>query len=161
MVLSAIFSLFSGGGRHQYFSHFFLFRPGGPKTYSVAGLLVILAQSTHPRPFLYQDRKKGVITKGVFSLLQSLKSLNSLESLENGRISPLFSTVWGFSKISRTSNLNKQGESAINLGNFRKLCQISLWAIYLFMLGWSVASKFIYVGPVGGPESTSNNSGQS
>ena len=32
---------------------------------------------------------KGVITKGVFSLeesLESLKSLNSLESLENGRI---------------------------------------------------------------------------
>ena len=36
-----------------------------------------------------RDRKKGVITKGVFSLeesLESLKSLNSLESLENGRI---------------------------------------------------------------------------
>ena len=33
--------------------------------------------------------EKGVITKGVFSLeesLESLKSLNSLESLENGRI---------------------------------------------------------------------------
>ena len=32
--------------------------------------------------------EKGVITKGVFSLeesLESLKSLNSLESLENGR----------------------------------------------------------------------------
>ena len=37
----------------------------------------------------YRDRKKGVITKGVFSpekSLESLKSLNSLESLENGRI---------------------------------------------------------------------------
>ena len=33
--------------------------------------------------------EKGVITKGVFSLeesLESLKSLNSLESLENGRM---------------------------------------------------------------------------
>ena len=33
--------------------------------------------------------EKGVITKGVFSLeesLESLKSLNALESLENGRI---------------------------------------------------------------------------
>ena len=33
--------------------------------------------------------EKGLITKGVFSLeesLESLKSLNSLESLENGRI---------------------------------------------------------------------------
>ena len=36
-----------------------------------------------------RDRKKGVITKGVFSLeesLESLKSLNSLESLESGWI---------------------------------------------------------------------------
>ena len=35
-----------------------------------------------------RDRKKGVITKGVFSReesLELLKSLNSLESLENGR----------------------------------------------------------------------------
>ena len=30
--------------------------------------------------------EKGVITKGVFSLEESLESLNSLESLENGRI---------------------------------------------------------------------------
>ena len=30
--------------------------------------------------------EKGVITKGVFSLEESLNSLNSLESLENGRI---------------------------------------------------------------------------
>ena len=29
--------------------------------------------------------EKGVITKGVFSLEESLESLNSLESLENGR----------------------------------------------------------------------------
>ena len=38
---------------------------------------------------LFRRRKKGVITKGVLSLeesLESLKSLNSLESLENGRI---------------------------------------------------------------------------
>ena len=41
---------------------------------------------------VFRDRKKGVITKGVFSLEESpesLKSLNSLESLENGRI-PLY-----------------------------------------------------------------------
>ena len=31
-----------------------------------------------------RDRKKGVITKGVFSLKKSLESLDSLESLENG-----------------------------------------------------------------------------
>ena len=37
----------------------------------------------------HRDRKKGVITKGDFSLeesLESVKSLESLESLENGRI---------------------------------------------------------------------------
>ena len=36
----------------------------------------------------FSGPEKGVITKGVFSLeqsLESLKSLNSLESLENGR----------------------------------------------------------------------------
>ena len=53
---------------------------------------------------------KGVITKGVFSLegsLESLKSLNSLESLENGLFCPLFSTVWGISRISRISNFSR------------------------------------------------------
>ena len=38
---------------------------------------------------MFSATEKGVITKGVFSLeesLESLKSLNSLESLENGRI---------------------------------------------------------------------------
>ena len=30
--------------------------------------------------------EKGVITKGVFSLEESLESLDSLKSLENGRI---------------------------------------------------------------------------
>ena len=54
--------------------------------------------------------EKGVITKGVFSLqesLESLKSLDSLESLENGPDSPLFSTVWGFSKLSRISKFSR------------------------------------------------------
>ena len=41
------------------------------------------------RKCLHSGPEKGVITKGVFSLeesLESLKSQNSLESLENGRI---------------------------------------------------------------------------
>ena len=49
--------------------------------------------------------EKGVITKGVFSLEESLESLESLNSLESRKWSdsPCFSTVWGFSKISRIS----------------------------------------------------------
>ena len=46
--------------------------------------------------------EKGVITKGVFSLeesLQSLKSLNSLESLENGRILLCFPQSGGSPKF--------------------------------------------------------------
>ena len=42
---------------------------------------------------------KGVITKGVFSLeesLENLKSLNSLESLESGRLLLCFSKSWGY-----------------------------------------------------------------
>ena len=35
---------------------------------------------------IFSGPEKGVITKGVFSLEESLESLNSLESLENGRI---------------------------------------------------------------------------
>ena len=42
------------------------------------------------KPFRFHSGpEKGVITKGVFSLeesLESLKSLNSPESLENGRV---------------------------------------------------------------------------
>ena len=37
--------------------------------------------------------EKGVITKAVFSLEESLKSLNSLESLENGRILLYFQSL--------------------------------------------------------------------
>ena len=47
------------------------------------------AQTFWTPPGVSRERKKGVITKGVFSLeqyLESLNSLNSLESLENGRI---------------------------------------------------------------------------
>ena len=59
---------------------------------------------------LVLPRKKGVITKGVFSLeesLESLKFLNCLESLENGRTdSPLFSTLWGISRISKISRFS-------------------------------------------------------
>ena len=40
--------------------------------------------------------EKGVITKGVFSLQESLESLNSLESLENGRILLCFPQSGGF-----------------------------------------------------------------
>ena len=46
---------------------------------------------------LLRDGKKGVITKGVFSLEESLespKSLNSLESLEHGRILVCFPQSW-------------------------------------------------------------------
>ena len=53
--------------------------------------------------------EKGVITKGVFSLeesLGSLKSLNSLKSLENGRLL-LYFPVWGFSEISRISKFSR------------------------------------------------------
>ena len=57
------------------------------------------------RCFHLSGPENGVITKGVFSLeesLESLKSLNSLESLENGRV--LHSL--GFSKVSRISNFS-------------------------------------------------------
>ena len=37
-------------------------------------------------PVMYSGPEKGVITKGVFSLEESLESLNSLESLEDGRL---------------------------------------------------------------------------
>ena len=40
--------------------------------------------------------EKGVITKGVFSLEESLESLNSLESLETGRTLLYFPQSWGF-----------------------------------------------------------------
>ena len=46
----------------------------------------------------------------------------------------------------------KEGAGVLNRGNFGKVCQTSPQAIYL-MLGRSVASKFIYVRPVAGPES--------
>ena len=61
----------------------------------------------HPSPI---GPEKGVITKGVFSLeesLESLKSLVSLESLENGRILLYFPqsggslNFLGFPKFSR------------------------------------------------------------
>ena len=44
----------------------------------------------------FSGLEEGVITKGVFSLEESLESLNSLEPWSH---SPLFSTVWGFSKM--------------------------------------------------------------
>ena len=53
--------------------------------------------------------EKGVITKGVFSLeesLESLKSLNSLESLENGRTLFVFHSL-GFSRMSRISKFSR------------------------------------------------------
>ena len=54
----------------------------------------------------YSGLEKELITKGVFSLeesLASLKSLNSLESLKHS----LFSTVWRFSTISRISKFSR------------------------------------------------------
>ena len=39
-----------------------------------------------PARLHWSGPEKGVITKGVFSLEESLESLKSLESLENGRI---------------------------------------------------------------------------
>ena len=55
--------------------------------------------------------EKEVITKGVFSLEESLESLNSLHSLESlesrkGTDSPLFSTLLVLSRISRISKLS-------------------------------------------------------
>ena len=55
------------------------------------------------------DNQSGT-EKGVFSLeesLESLESLNSLESLEKWSDSPLFSTVWGFSRTSRISKFSR------------------------------------------------------
>ena len=73
---------------------------------------VISVETRHGGRNDYSGPEKGVITKGVFSLeesLESLKSLNSLESLEKGSDSPLFSTVWRFSKISRISRISRNG----------------------------------------------------
>ena len=53
---------------------------------------------------------KGVITKGVFSLEKPLESLKTLEFSRVSRKwpeSPLFSTVWGFSNISRISKFSR------------------------------------------------------
>ena len=61
---------------------------------------------------LMSGAEKGVITKQVFSLeesLESLKALNSLESLENGRILLCF-PVWGFSRISELSRISRKGD---------------------------------------------------
>ena len=53
---------------------------------------------------------KGVITKEVFSLeesLESLKSINSLESFKNDRIRLDFFHSLGISEISRDSNFSR------------------------------------------------------
>ena len=58
----------------------------------------------HPGP------EKGVITKGVFSLEKSLESLKSLKFSRISRKwsdSPLFYTVWLFSRISRISKFSR------------------------------------------------------
>ena len=55
--------------------------------------------------------KRGLVTKGSFSVeasLESLKSLNSLESLESWSESPFFSRVWGFWRTSRISKISRK-----------------------------------------------------
>ena len=49
--------------------------------------------------------------------------------------------------------VNKEGKSAINLGNLGKP---NLAPGHLFMLGRLTVPKIIYVRPVGSPENTSN-----
>ena len=55
--------------------------------------------------------EKGVITKGVFSVEESLESLSKISKFSkfsrSWLDSPLFSTVWGFSRISRISKFSR------------------------------------------------------
>ena len=48
---------------------------------------------------LFRTRKKGVMTKGSFSLEESPESLKCLNSLNYGRILLVSPTLWGLSRI--------------------------------------------------------------
>ena len=109
-----------------------------------------------------RDRKKGVITKGVFSPEESLESLKSRPfSRISGKWpdSPLFSTVWGFSKISRISKFSREWTFLK-----RPLCQKNpfsepdvLWILtrnfrlywFLFLSLLSCATAFATIGSTG------------
>ena len=54
-----------------------------------------------------ESPEKGVITKGVFSMEESLESLNFSRISRKWSDSPLFSTLWGFSRISRISKFSR------------------------------------------------------
>ena len=54
-----------------------------------------------------RDRKRGHYCQGVFLLEEPLESLQSSRISRKWSDSPLFSTVWGFSKISRISKSSR------------------------------------------------------
>ena len=53
-----------------------------------------------------RDQKPGVISKGVFSLEESLEPLNKNAKLSR-RSDPLFATIWEFSRISKISRFSR------------------------------------------------------
>ena len=56
-------------------------------------------------------------------------------------------------------HVHMEGQSAINLSNLGKVCQIWPRAI-LFMLGRLAVPKIIYVRPIGSPEKNTSNIGE-